>query len=176
LGRRRCRVGASGAAGLGTSRCRAPYPSDRGRVAPSLQAKGGDRPSRGSCSRAFPLPVRPQADPGRGAWPMRPAGRPLRPYPGGVTPSRDGQARILRGRLVPRAGRLWLYCPGGLDGRERRFRPRPCRRRRTTGDAGGRWRVGVDDSEQRRGGRLALLVCAGRADRSVTNRRPPEGG
>jgi hypothetical protein len=53
----------------------------------------GRPPILGAAAAHSPA-VRPQADPGRAAWPMRPASRPLRPYPGGVTPPRDGQAWI----------------------------------------------------------------------------------
>jgi hypothetical protein len=70
------------------------HPSDRGRVAPSPQAKSAT-PQPGELQPCIhPLPVRPQADPGRADWRMRPARRPLRPHPGAVTPPRDDQARI----------------------------------------------------------------------------------
>jgi hypothetical protein len=61
-------VGATGAAGFGTSRRRAPYPSDRGQVAPSPQAKrrrtggGGAAPSSRNGRLAIPFLVMWQAE------------------------------------------------------------------------------------------------------------------
>jgi hypothetical protein len=141
-------------------------------AAPSLATEAGSHqvprprgrpPILGSCSRGFPPPVRSQADPGRADWPTGPASRPLRPYPGAVTPPRGGQARILRGRWVPLAGLLRLCWPGLLDSRSAAFAHDPAAASEPpeTPVAGGVW--AVNGGEQRRGVASPSLAGAGRA-------------
>jgi hypothetical protein len=107
---------------------------------------------------------------------MRPAGQPLPPRPGGVTPSRDGQARILDGRwsrLLAACGCAALadWTAGSAavahDLAAASELPEPP-------VAGGVW--AVDGGEHVAVVASPCLPAPVGPDLSVTNRGPPEGG